>query len=50
MEISYSASLAQDNSGGARDMYMSDTYLNVFPRRRAIKEAKNTIEHWETVD
>lgn len=50
MEISYSAWLAEDNSWGARDMYMSDTYLNVFPRRSAIKEAQNTKQHWETIE
>ena len=33
MLISYSAELAEKNNSGARDMYNSDTYLSVFPRK-----------------
>lgn len=48
MEISYSSELAEDNGAGARDMYMSDTYLSVFPRRIPIREDKNARGHWVT--
>lgn len=48
MGISYSASLAEDNSWGARDMYTSDTYLEVFPRRSELKADQNTKQYWLT--
>ena len=49
MEISYSSELAEKNSWGARDIYNSDTYLSVFPRRVPLKEDQNTKQHWETI-
>ncbi len=48
MGISYSSSLAEDNTWGARDMYTSNTYLEVFPRRVALKEDQNTKQYWLT--
>lgn len=50
MAISYSASLSQDNSWGARDMYMSDTYLFMFPDRPEIKADQNTKEYWRNTE
>jgi len=50
MEISYSATLAEKNSWGARDMYNSETYKLVFPRRSLVKEDQNTKQHRETKD
>ena len=50
MEISYSAQLAEKNSLWCRNMYLSDTYLSVFPRRSPLKEDQNTKQHWETVE
>jgi hypothetical protein len=50
MEISYSSELAEDNGAGARDMYLSDTYLSIFPRRVPIREDKNARGHWVTED
>lgn len=50
MGISYSSSLAEDNSWGARDMYTSDTYLEVFPRRKPIKDDQNTKQYWLTTE
>ena len=49
MEISYSSELAEKNSGGARDIYQSDTYLTVFPRKTPLKDDQNTRQHWETI-
>lgn len=48
MEISYSSELAEKNSWWARDMYLSDTYLSVFPRRSQLKDDQNTKQHRET--
>lgn len=45
--ISYSAGLAQDNSGDCRAIYQSDTYLSVFPRRLELKDDQNTKTHRE---
>ena len=50
MLISYSSELAEKNNAGARDMYMSDTYLAMFPRRIQLKEDQNNRQHWETVE
>lgn len=50
MEISYSADLAQKSSWGARDMYSSQTYSKIFPRKVALKEDINTKQHWENVE
>ncbi len=49
MLISYSSELAQKNNGGARDIYTSDTYFSVFPRREELKEDQNNKQHRETV-
>ena len=49
MEISYSAQLAEKNSLWCRNMYLSDTYLSVFPRRVWLREDQNTKQHWETL-
>lgn len=46
MEISYSAGLAERNSAGARDMYVSSTYSRIFPRRPNIREDQNTKQFW----
>lgn len=50
IEISYSWELVEKNSGGARDMYNSDTFLSVFPRRVPLKDDQNTKQHWETIE
>jgi len=50
MAISYSATLAEQNSWWARSMYLSDTFLSVFPRRKGLKPDKNTQQHRETTD
>lgn len=50
MEISYSAALAEKNSLGCRNMYLSDTYLSVFPRRVPLREDQNTKQHRETLE
>jgi hypothetical protein len=50
MEISYSAGLAEKNSLACRNMYLSDTYLSVFPRRKTLREDQNTKQHRETID
>ena len=49
MLISYSAELAEKNNSGARDMYNSDTYLSVFPRKDWLREDQNNKQHRETV-
>jgi len=50
MEISYSASLAEKNSLWCRNMYLSDAYLSVFPRRVPLREDQNTKQHRETLE
>lgn len=50
LEISYSSSLAQRNSWEARDMYNSETYDSIFPRKSPIKDDQNTKEYWATND
>jgi len=45
MWISYSASLSTDNSGGARDMYQSETYRCMFPYRPDIRIDQNTKQY-----
>lgn len=50
MDISYSASLAEKNSLWCRNMYLSDTFLSVFPRRIWLSESQNTKQHRETLD
>ena len=50
MEISYSAGLSETNSLWCRNMYLSDTYLSVFPRRMPLNESQNTKQHWETIE
>lgn len=50
MDISYSASLAEKNSLWCRNMYVSDTFLKVFPRRSPISDSQNTKQHRETKD
>lgn len=48
MLISYAAELAEKNNSGARDMYLSDTYLTVFPRRSTLRDDQNNKQHRET--
>jgi predicted phage terminase large subunit-like protein len=50
MEISYSAGLSETNSLWCRNMYLSDTYLSVFPRRIPLNESQNTKQHRETIE
>lgn len=49
MEISYSAELAQKNSGHARALYESDTNKTIFPRNNTLREDQNTKQHRENV-
>lgn len=49
MLISYSAELAEKNNWWARDIYTSDTYLSVFPKREELKPDQNNRQHWETI-
>jgi len=49
MEVSYSAQLAEKNSLWCRNMYLSDTFLSVFPRRVGLREDQNTKQHRETL-
>lgn len=44
----YSATLTQSYGAEARDYYKSDTYLEVFPRRQAIREDQDTKGLWKT--
>jgi len=50
MWISYSHSLAESNSMWARDIYESETYKLVFPRKSIISEDQNTKKYWTTKD
>lgn len=50
MSISYSAELAQKNSGSCRSMYTSDTYWLIFPRRLPLREDQNTKQHRENIE
>lgn len=50
MGISYSSSLAQDNSWDCRAIYESDTYKKVFPRVVPLKDDQNTKTHRENKD
>jgi len=50
MDISYSAQLAEKNSLACRNMYLSDTYLSVFPRRVGLREDQNTKQHRENIE
>jgi predicted phage terminase large subunit-like protein len=49
MLVSYSSELAQKNNWGARDIYNSNTYFSVFPRREELREDQNNKQHRETV-
>ena len=48
MEVSYSATLAEQNSWEARNMYNSDTYTKIFPRKAKLRSDRDTRWHWET--
>lgn len=50
MDISYSSTLAQKNSLECRDLYKSDTFLSIFPRRWDIKPDQDTKQHRETTN
>lgn len=50
MGISYSSSLAQDNSADCRAIYQSDTFKSIFPRSPELKEDQNTKQHWENIE
>lgn len=47
MWISYSATLAQDNSWDCRAIYQSDTFKAIFPRIPSLKDDQNTKQHRE---
>lgn len=46
----YSTSLTREFSQHARDWYLSDSYKNVFPMRKEMREDQNTKEYWKTDD
>lgn len=50
MDISYSSTLAEQNSWQCRNMYQSKTYWAVFPRSPKLKDDLNTKKHWENLD
>lgn len=50
MDISYSSTLAEQNSWQCRNMYQSKTYWAVFPRSPRLKDDLNTKKHWENLE